>query len=217
MVAPELRAQRDDVLGKGRALLEAERHVGDPSAVVLGPGKIRHRHANVGEEDLAEVALALDGPHRPDPDAGLVHVEDEPADRCHLMTFSRGTTWGLQLAVDHPAPVASIAIGDYLAAETALPDDFAQVQLATRFRGRPMEERISRHVLEQVAADSKDRYGQQSARPKVATRLRIPLGMPRRSWPEAPDRFRGAPLDRGHVARSMLSSLLDSLVTVCAI
>src|SRR5258708_22786202 len=54
--------------------------------------------------------------------------------RFHLMTFSRGTSWGLQLAIDNPQRVASISIGDYRAAEVALPDNFADVQLRTSFR-----------------------------------------------------------------------------------
>src|SRR5258708_218342 len=77
--------------------------------------------------------------------------------RFHLMTFSRGTSWGLQLAIDNPQRVASISIGDYRAAGVALPDNFADVQLRTSFRGRPLGERIPRHVLEQLAANSRAR------------------------------------------------------------
>ncbi|HEY8525293.1 MAG TPA: alpha/beta hydrolase [Acidimicrobiales bacterium] len=84
-------------------------------------------------------------------------LDEEGIGRFHLMTFSRGTTWGLQLAFADPTRVASVAIGDYRAAEVALPADFAEMQLRTTFRGRPMAERIPRHVLEQVAAASRDR------------------------------------------------------------
>ena len=81
-------------------------------------------------------------------------LDEEGVERFHLMTFSRGTTWGLQLAIDEPGRVASIAIGDYRAAEIGLAHDFAEGQFRTRFRGKPMSERMPRHVLERLAADS---------------------------------------------------------------
>jgi len=81
----------------------------------------------------------------------------ERIERFHLMTFSRGTSWGLQLALAQPARVASLSIGDYRAEEIALPADFADSQMRTRFRGKPMNERLPRHVLEQLAADSRGR------------------------------------------------------------
>ena len=81
----------------------------------------------------------------------------ESVEQFHLMTFSRGTSWGLQLAIGQPERVASISIGDYRAGEIGLPGDFADMQYATRFRGRPISERIPRHVLEQLAAQSKAR------------------------------------------------------------
>jgi non-heme chloroperoxidase len=88
-------------------------------------------------------------------DLGAV-LDEEGIERFHLVTFSRGTSWGLQLALADPRRVASISIGDYRAAEVALGGDFAERQLRTRFRGRPLSERIPRHVLEQLAAESKD-------------------------------------------------------------
>ena len=76
--------------------------------------------------------------------------------RFHLMTFSRGTTGALRLAFRHPERVASVSIGDYLAIEMGLPDSFAAQQWATRWRGRPMPERVERHVLDGVQRDSHD-------------------------------------------------------------
>lgn len=81
-------------------------------------------------------------------------LTEEAIDRFHLATFSRGTTWGLQLAIAAPGRVASVSLGDYQAAEIALDQDFVDRQLATRFRGKPMSARIPRHVLDRVAADS---------------------------------------------------------------
>jgi pimeloyl-ACP methyl ester carboxylesterase len=90
-----------------------------------------------------------------DHSADLEAVLDEAAiARCHLMTFSRGTSWALDLAISNPDRVASLSIGDYRAEEVALPPGFAEGQLRTRFRGRPMADRIPRHVLERLAADS---------------------------------------------------------------
>jgi non-heme chloroperoxidase len=81
-------------------------------------------------------------------------LDEEAIERFHLVTFSRGTTWGLDLLRSDPARVASMAIADYRAVEVRLPTTFADTQWGTRFRGRPMSERIPRHVLEEVAAAS---------------------------------------------------------------
>jgi len=81
-------------------------------------------------------------------------LAEEGIDRFHLMTFSRGTSWGLALARRAPDRVASVAIGDYRAVEVALPETFAERQMGTTFRGLPMEQRIDRRVLEQIAADA---------------------------------------------------------------
>jgi pimeloyl-ACP methyl ester carboxylesterase len=84
-------------------------------------------------------------------------LDEEGIDRCHLMTFSRGTTWALQFASESPERVASLAIGDYLPQEVALPDTFPESQMQTSFRGKPMPERISKHVVEQTATASASR------------------------------------------------------------
>ena len=71
-------------------------------------------------------------------------------DRMHIMTFSRGTSSALTLALRHPTAVASISIGDYLAIEIALPPEWPERHWGLRWRGRPMPERIGRHVLEGI-------------------------------------------------------------------
>ena len=70
--------------------------------------------------------------------------------RLHVMTFSRGTSSALTLALRHPASVASISIGDYLAIELALPPEWPEHHWGLRWRGRPMPQRIGRHVLEGI-------------------------------------------------------------------
>lgn len=81
----------------------------------------------------------------------------EGVTRFHLMTFSRGTTPGLELALGSPAAVATVSIGDYLPAEIALPADFAQSMWASRWRGQPVSSRVRRHVLEGIQAASRQR------------------------------------------------------------
>ncbi len=44
-------------------------------------------------------------------------VDAEGLDRFHVMTFSRGTTWALDLVLGDPSPVASLSVGDYNAIE----------------------------------------------------------------------------------------------------
>lgn len=77
-------------------------------------------------------------------------LEEEGLDRFHLMTFSRGTTWGLDLVLADPSRVASVSIGDYWAREHALEPPVAEQVMSTRFRGRPMSERIASHVLPEL-------------------------------------------------------------------
>lgn len=81
-------------------------------------------------------------------------LDEEGVERFHLMTFSRGTTWGLDLALSAPDRVASVSIADYRAVEVGLPPSFADAQHRTRFRGVAMAERLPRHVLDGVVGAS---------------------------------------------------------------
>jgi pimeloyl-ACP methyl ester carboxylesterase len=56
-----------------------------------------------------------------------------------------------------PHRAASVSIGDYLATEIALPPQFAQNQWQSRWRGRPMPDRVPLHVLERIQDDSQGR------------------------------------------------------------
>jgi non-heme chloroperoxidase len=77
--------------------------------------------------------------------------------RFHVMTFSRGTTPAIEVARRPPTRAATLSIGDYLAMEIALPPQFAANQWQGRWRGRPMPERVSLHVLERIQDDSQAR------------------------------------------------------------
>jgi pimeloyl-ACP methyl ester carboxylesterase len=100
----------------------------------------------------------LTGYHAADHAGDLAAVLNaEGIDRYHLMTFSRGTTWGLDLALSDSARVASVCVGDYWAREKGLPVELADQVLANRFRGIPMADRIPRHVVRELFAASVDR------------------------------------------------------------
>ena len=81
-------------------------------------------------------------------------LEQERISRFHLMTFSRGTSWALELALDDPSRVETLSIGDYQAIEKRLTTAFVESLMQTSFRGRPMAERMEHHVLERLAAES---------------------------------------------------------------
>lgn len=84
-------------------------------------------------------------------------LDEEDVDRFHLMTFSRGTTWGLELMLTEPERVATVSIGDYPAGEIELPVAAADHVLTTRFRGRTMAERVERHVVVELFRQSRGR------------------------------------------------------------
>jgi non-heme chloroperoxidase len=92
--------------------------------------------------------------HADDLRAAIAHAG---IDRFHLMTFSRGTTWGLDLFLSDPSRVVSVSIGDYWASEKGLGIEVADHMLTTRFRGRPLTERIERRVITELFRESTDR------------------------------------------------------------
>ncbi len=81
-------------------------------------------------------------------------LDEEGIGDVHLMTFSRGTSWALDLALVDPARVASMSIGDYKAFELKLTPEFVESQMRSTFRGLPMDQRLSRHVLDGLVDDS---------------------------------------------------------------
>ena len=84
-------------------------------------------------------------------------LDAEGIERFHLMTFSRGTTWGLDVALADPTRVATVSIGDYWAREKHLGGDVAERFMTSRFRGKPMTERVEPHVVREVLGASVDR------------------------------------------------------------
>ncbi len=81
-------------------------------------------------------------------------LDDNGVEPFHLMTFSRGTSAGLQVALRRPDRVLSVSVGDYLAAEVRLPEELVEQMWATSWRGKPYPDRIARHALEGIQAES---------------------------------------------------------------
>jgi pimeloyl-ACP methyl ester carboxylesterase len=84
-------------------------------------------------------------------------LDEEGVDRFHAMTFSRGTTWALDLVLADPGRAASVCIGDYWPREHALDATMAEQVMAGRFRGKPLADRVEPHVIPSLFAASVDR------------------------------------------------------------
>lgn len=85
-------------------------------------------------------------------------VADAGLGRFHLLTFSRGTAYGLPYAFGVPDRVRSLAIGDYIGGEIGIaggawPPKFVD----GRWRGTPVVSRISDVALSGIARDSIER------------------------------------------------------------
>ena len=91
-----------------------------------------------GRSDAPETGYDL-AALRSDVGAVIDAVTDGPV---HVMTFSRGTTYAIAWAVQHPDRVLSLSIGDYVPAEIVLPDPHIHRLLDGRWRGTPVRERL---------------------------------------------------------------------------
>jgi non-heme chloroperoxidase len=74
-------------------------------------------------------------------DVGAV-VNDVTDGPVHVVTFSRGTTYATAWALDNTDRVRSVAIGDYVPEEKALPEAVSRRLLDGRWRGTPVLERL---------------------------------------------------------------------------
>jgi non-heme chloroperoxidase len=75
-------------------------------------------------------------------DVGAV-VDDVTDGQVHVVTFSRGTTYAIAWALDNTHRVRSLAIGDYVPEEKALPEAISRRLLDGRWRGTPVLERLN--------------------------------------------------------------------------
>ena len=81
-------------------------------------------------------------------------VEHAGVERAHVVSYSRGTTYGLGWAVVHRDRVVSVAIGDYPAGQIVPPPDFPAMVRRRIWRGRPMTDRVPEPVVEALLADA---------------------------------------------------------------
>jgi pimeloyl-ACP methyl ester carboxylesterase len=88
----------------------------------------------------------------------------------HVVTFSRGTSYAIAWALDHPNRVRSLAIGDYVPEEKVLPNDVSRFLLDGRWRGSPVSERINRDAGIKTFQAAKDRSFWEAL-----ARLQLPL------------------------------------------
>jgi pimeloyl-ACP methyl ester carboxylesterase len=75
----------------------------------------------------------------------------------HMVTFSRGTSYAIAWALDHPNRVRSLAIGDYVPEEKVLPNDVSRFLLDGRWRGSPVSERINGDAGMKIFEAARDR------------------------------------------------------------
>jgi pimeloyl-ACP methyl ester carboxylesterase len=117
--------------------------------------------------DRRVVVVDVRGRGRSDaPDSGYRwedHVADLRAvvkaaaiDRPVIVAFSRGSSYALGYALDHPSEVRGLVIGDYFARHVGLPAEIADQQLRSKIRGVPISERMSEHAVRAIFAESRE-------------------------------------------------------------
>ena len=89
-------------------------------------------------------------------DVGAV-VDAVTAGPVHLVTFSRGTTYAVGWAIEHPGRVLSIAIGDYVPEERVVTDSEARTLIDGRWRGSPVVKRLDAAAAMQTFHQAQDR------------------------------------------------------------
>jgi pimeloyl-ACP methyl ester carboxylesterase len=86
-------------------------------------------------------------------DAG---VTDGADGRVHMASYSRGTGYSLGWAITHPERVRSVTIGDYFAGHVRVPEQYRPGFHTRKWRGRPMNERMTPEAIDGVFAESED-------------------------------------------------------------
>lgn len=81
-------------------------------------------------------------------------VADAGADAAHVVTYSRGTTYGLGWALRHLDRLVSITVGDYPARQIVPPAALADYVATRTWRQRPMAERMPTAAVEAMVADA---------------------------------------------------------------
>jgi len=83
-------------------------------------------------------------------------IADAGAQRVHMASYSRGTGYSLGWAITHPDRVLSVTIGDYFAGHVRVPEQYRPGFHTRKWRGRPMNERMTPQAIDGVFAESED-------------------------------------------------------------
>lgn len=86
-------------------------------------------------------------------DAGVLEAD---GGRVHMASYSRGTGYSLGWAITHPDRVRSVTIGDYFAGHVRVPEQYRPGFHTRKWRGRPMNERMTPLAIDGVFAESED-------------------------------------------------------------
>ena len=73
-----------------------------------------------------------------------------------MASYSRGTGYSLGWAITHPDRVLSVTIGDYFAGHVQVPEQYRPGFHTRKWRGRPMNERMTPEAIDGVFAESED-------------------------------------------------------------
>jgi pimeloyl-ACP methyl ester carboxylesterase len=140
-----------------------------PVLVIPGMGEYAYEYAWMLDRlgDRRVLVVDLRGRGRSDaPDSGYAwedHIGDLRAvveslklEQPILVAFSRGSSYALGYALQFPARVRGLAVGDYYARHVGLPAEFAEQQLRMEIRGVPVAQRMPGHAVRGVAAESRE-------------------------------------------------------------
>jgi pimeloyl-ACP methyl ester carboxylesterase len=83
-------------------------------------------------------------------------VEATGLDHPIVVAFSRGSSYALGFALEHPTELRGLVIGDYFARHVGLPAEFADRQLESEIRGVRVAERMPEHAVRRVFAESRE-------------------------------------------------------------
>lgn len=103
-----------------------------------------------GRSDAPESGYGMDE-HAADLDAAI-HAAG--LDRLHLVSYSRGTTYAMRWATTHAERLASYTIGDYPAEQVIPPAWFPPKAEKSKWRGRPVSERMPVPAIRRLFADA---------------------------------------------------------------
>jgi pimeloyl-ACP methyl ester carboxylesterase len=140
-----------------------------PVVFVPGMGDEAEEYHDLVEELLPRRVVAVDVRGRGASDAPesgwspAHHVADLDAviadagvRRVHMASYSRGTGYSLGWAITHPDRVLSVTIGDYFAGHVQVPEQYRPGFHTRKWRGRPMNERMTPEAIDGVFAESED-------------------------------------------------------------